>query len=188
MAGYGLAFGGLLLLGGRVADWFGQRRAFVWGVLSFGAASAGAAAAPGFVWLLLARFAQGVGAALAAPAALALVPSVYADPVSRARALAVWGGVSGGGAAGGLVPSGVLVTWLSWRWAFGIPAVAALLVLLAAPRLLPRGPAPARGDVDVLGGILAASGLTALGFGLFATETHGWRAGEVFGPLVAGAV
>lgn len=87
MAGYGLAFGGLLLLGGRVADWFGQRRAFVWGVLSFGAASAGAAAAPGFVWLLLARFAQGVGAALAAPAALALVPSVYADPVSRARAL-----------------------------------------------------------------------------------------------------
>ena len=188
MAGYGLAFGGLLLLGGRVADWFGQRRAFVWGVLSFGAASAGAAAAPGFVWLLLARFAQGVGAALAAPAALALVPSVYADPVSRARALAIWGGVSGGGAAGGLVLSGVLVTWLSWRWAFGIPAVAALLVLLAAPRLLPRGPAPARGDVDVLGGILAASGLSALGFGLFATETHGWRAGEVFGPLVAGAV
>ena len=187
-AGYGLAFGGLLLLGGRLADWLGRRSVFVWGVLVFGAASAAAALAPGFALLVAARFAQGCGAALAAPAALSLLPAVHPDPALRARALAVWGGLSGGGAAGGMVLSGVLVTWLSWRWAFGIPALAALAVALAAPRLLPRGPAPAGGGVDVAGGLLAASGLTALGFGLFATEAHGWLAGAVLVPLLAAAV
>jgi len=187
-AGYGLAFGGLLLLGGRLADWLGRRRVFVWGVLLFGAASAVAAFAPAFGLLLVARFAQGCGAALAAPAALALVPAVYPDPALRARALAVWGGLSGGGAAGGMLLSGALVTWFSWRWAFGIPALAAVVVALAAPRLLPRGLAPAGGRVDLAGGLLAASGLTTLSYGLFATETHGWLTAAVLVPLLAAAV
>ena len=147
-AGYGLAFAGLLLLGGRLADWLGPRRVFVWGVLLFGAASAAAAFAPAFALLLLARFAQGCGAALAAPAALALVPVVYPDPARRARALAVWGGLSGGGAAAGLLLSGVIVTWLSWRWAFGLPALAAAVVGLAAPRLLSRGMRASGGSVS----------------------------------------
>jgi len=206
-SGYGLAFGGLLLLGGRLADWLGRRRVFVWGVVVFGAASVTAAVAPGFALLAAARFAQGCGAALAAPAALALVPAVYPDPAARARALAVWGGLSGGGAAGGMLLSGVLVTWFSWRWAFGIPALIAALVALAGPRLLPRdrgpagrvgspdsdasgeAPSPALdGGVDVAGGLLAASGLTALGYGLFATEAHGWLTSAVLVPLLAAAV
>jgi len=225
-AGYGLAFAGLLLLGGRLADWLGPRRVFVWGVLVFGAASAAAALAPGYPLLLAARFAQGCGAALAAPAALALVPAVYPDPARRARALAVWGGLSGGGAAGGLLLSGVLVTWFSWRWAFGIPALAAIVVVSAAPRLLTRGPKKAGGGVspdldtshgpggvaplgggipmdldiaagtrrrpasegggiDVTGGLLAASGLATLCYGLVATETHGWLTAAVLVPVLA---
>src|SRR5690606_15734559 len=115
-AGYGLAFGGLLILGGRLGDTWGPRSALAAGLAVFGLASVTGAAAPGGSFLVSARFAQGVGAALAAPSALTLAGALFADPDDRTRALAVWGGLSATGAVGGMLLSGVIVAWLGWRW------------------------------------------------------------------------
>jgi MFS family permease len=163
---YGLSFGGLLLLGGRLGDLLGHRRVLLAGMAVFGSAAAVAGLAPGFVALLAARFVQGAGAALAAPAALALLGSVFPDPSRRARAMAVWGVLSSAGAAAGNVLSGVLSTWLPWRWVFLPPIAVTAVVAAAAPRLVPDGPPPVTGRVDWLGAVLATAGLAALIYGL----------------------
>ena len=115
---YVLAFGGFLLLGGRVADRFGRRRVFVWGVVGFIAASllCGLATSPGV--LIAGRAAEGLGAAFMAPAALSLVMVTFTEGSERNRALGVWGAIASTGAAVGLVAGGALVSWLSWRLAF----------------------------------------------------------------------
>lgn len=163
---YGLSFGGLLLLGGRLADLLGHRRVFLTGMAVFGFASAVAGLTPGLQALLAARFAQGAGAALAAPAALALLGSVFPDPPRRARATAIWGVLSSAGAATGNVLSGVVIPWLSWRWVFLLPMAVSAVVAAAAPRLVPDGPPPVSGRVDWLGAVLATTGLAALIYGL----------------------
>ncbi|MDN3359456.1 MFS transporter [Actinomadura sp. DC4] len=134
---YGLSFGGLLLLGGRLADVFGRRRTFVAGVAVFGAASAAAALAPGLATLLAARLAQGAGAALAAPSALALLGDVVRDPRRHGRAMAVWGVLSSSGATAGNVLSGVAITWLPWRALFLAPLAVSVIAVTAARHLLP---------------------------------------------------
>lgn len=163
---YGLSFSGLLLLGGRLADLYGRRRLFLLGVGLFGCASAAVALAPGYGLLVLARFAQGIGAAAAAPAAMALLPALFPDPSRHARAVATWGGLSGVGAVLGTLLSGVIAQWASWRWAFVVLVCIALPALAATSRLLPSD-APVRHDrLDVLGALLAVSGLSSLSYGL----------------------
>ncbi|HUR06299.1 MAG TPA: MFS transporter [Nonomuraea sp.] len=175
----GLAFSGLLLLGGRLADLYGRRRVFMLGLGLFGVSSAAAALAPGLALLLTARFAQGVGAALAAPSAMALLGVLFPDPNRRARATAVWGGLAGIGATGGTLLSGVFAEWASWRWAFGVPVLATALAIVAAPRLLPDDRPVRRTRIDILGAALVTAGLSTLSYGLVESS---------YGPLIGGAV
>jgi MFS family permease len=170
-AGYGISFGGLLPAGGRLADRFGRRRAFAAGTVIFGLASAGAGLAPGPGLLVAARLAEGVGAALAAPAAVALLGAVYPDPDRHSRALATWGVLSSAGAIAGTVVSGPAITWVSWRWLFAAPVTVAAITVAAMPRVLPAGPAPVRGKIDWPGAVLATAGLAALIYGL---QRAGW--------------
>lgn len=163
---YGLSFSGLLLLGGRLADLYGRRRFFLLGMGMFACCSVAAVLAPSYGLLVLARFGQGIGAAMAAPSAMALLPALFPDPARRARALAAWGGLSGIGAVLGTCLSAVVTQWFSWRWAFAVVGCVAVLVLMAAPRLLPSDAPPRRGHLDVLGALLVVGGLSALSYGL----------------------
>ena len=172
-AAYGVSFGGLLLLGGRLADGFGHRRIFVLGVAVFGLASLAAALAPTSGALLAARLAQGAGGALTGPSAMALVGDLFPDPRRRGRAMSLWGVLSSGGATIGTVLSGVVVTWVSWRWLFLAPVLISVLVIAAAPRLLPAGPAPDRRPIDWTGAALATGGLIALIYGI---QRSAWTA------------
>lgn len=165
-AAYSLSFGGLLVLGGRLADLLGHRRIFLTGAVLFAAASLAAAGAANLWMLVGARFGQGVGAALAAPAAMALLGSVYPDPERRGKALAVWGVLASIGASSGNILSGVILNWASWRWVFVAPAVLTAAVALVAPRVLPHGPEPRRERLDLLGAVLITTGLSALIFGV----------------------
>ncbi|MFG3441365.1 MFS transporter [Nonomuraea sp. NPDC047897] len=162
---YGLSFSGLLLLGGRLADLYGHRRLFTAGMALFATASALSAAAPGFAALLLGRFAQGAGAALAAPAALALARTLAPDPARQPRLLAVWGTLSVTGATAGSLLSGVVAALASWRWTFALPVTVAVLALATARRL--PAPEPGRAArLDVAGAVLATAGMVALSYGL----------------------
>ncbi|ARZ69177.1 hypothetical protein SMD11_3544 [Streptomyces albireticuli] len=187
-AAYGLSFSGLLMLGGRLADLLGRRRSLVAGAAVFGLASAAAGLAPGFAALLGGRFLQGVGAALAAPAAMSLVRSLYPEEGRHARALAVWGGLAGFGATSGMLLSGTVSTWVSWRWSFVVPVAVSLVAVLAARRLLPTGPAPVRVRLDVPGAVLVTAGLTVMSYGLVEAGERSWGATVVWLPVLAGLV
>ncbi|MFE2912190.1 MFS transporter [Kitasatospora indigofera] len=197
-AAYGLSFVGLLLLGGRLADRSGGRRTFTTGLLLFGAASLASALAPGHPALLAARFAQGAGAALVAPAAMALLRTLHTDPAAHARALARWGGLSVLGATAGNLLSGVIAAAASWRWTFAVPLAVTAAALALAPRLLrPAGPArdggrhgppPAgRPALDLPGAVLATTGITLAGYGLVLGEARPWSSPAVLGALVGAA-
>ncbi|MFD3994337.1 MFS transporter [Streptomyces sp. NPDC058583] len=140
-AAYGLTFAGLLLFGGRLADRFGGRRILTAGLLVFGAASALAPLTPGYEALLAARFGQGVGAALVAPAAMAVLRTLFPEPAAYGRAMATWGGLSVLGATAGNLLSGVIAAATSWRGTFAVPVAVTIAALLLAPRVLP-GTAP----------------------------------------------
>ncbi|HEX5597018.1 MAG TPA: MFS transporter [Micromonosporaceae bacterium] len=169
-AAYSLSFGGLLLLGGRLADLFGHRRVFIIGVALFALASATAGLSATLWALVAARFLQGTGAALAAPAAIALLGSVFPDATRRTRALATWGVLASLGASLGNILSGVILNWVSWRWLFLGPALLAAAVAAVAPRALPAGPVPVRVRIDLLGALLATAGLSTLIYGLSELE------------------
>ncbi|RNL85880.1 MFS transporter [Halostreptopolyspora alba] len=187
-AGYGLAFSGLLLFGGRLTDRYGGFRMFVLGLTVFLVASVAGAVSPGFGALVAARFAQGAGAALAAPAAVAVLRALFPDPDRYGRAMATWGGLSVIGATAGTLLSGVVVTWVSWRWLFLVPVLVALFGLLLARRLLPEASPAGRTALDVPGGLLATAGISLLSYGVLASEEHSWSAPAVLGPLTAGVV
>ncbi|MEU7296021.1 MFS transporter [Streptomyces exfoliatus] len=198
-ASYGLTFAGLLLLGGRLADRFGGRRALTAGLLLFGAASALAPLAPGYEALLAARFGQGVGAAIVAPAAMAVLRALFPAPVAYGRAMATWGGLSVLGATAGNLLSGVIAAATSWRGTFAVPVAVAVAALLLAPRLLPAtppgpqpGPLPATPPgtgraLDLPGALLATAGITLASFGLVLTDAHSWGSAPVLVPLLTGA-
>ena len=139
-SGYGLAFSGLLVLGGRLGDVYGRGRTFAVGLVLFAFASLCGATAGSASVLIAARFAQGAGAALAAPAALALAERLFTDPAERSRALASWGGLSATGAVSGMLLSGGIVAWLGWRWIFVPPILVSLLALVALALLFPERP------------------------------------------------
>ncbi|MEV8533654.1 MFS transporter [Streptomyces sp. NPDC051211] len=185
-AAYGLSFAGLLLFGGRLADRYGGRRTLTAGLAVFGVASAGAAFAPGFEALLTARFVQGLGAAVVAPAAMALLRGLFPEPSAYGRAMATWGGLSVLGATAGNLLSGVISALLSWRWTFAVPVLVTALALALSRRLLPAAPpGPAR-SLDLPGAVLATAGITLVGFGLVLTDAHPWASVPVLVPLTAG--
>ncbi|MFI6845094.1 MFS transporter [Kitasatospora sp. NPDC050467] len=186
---YGLAFGALLLPGGRAADLFGRPRVLLAGLTLFSAAAlvAGLATAP---WLLItARTLQGAGAAAVAPAALALVMQLHPPGPGRGRALGVWGAVSGAGGAAGVLLGGVLTESLGWPWVFHASAAGAALVLGGAVLLVPDAGAPAAGGrLDIGGTVTAALGLTALVHGFTAAGRSGWTSPMALGSFTAAAV
>lgn len=183
---YGLAFSGLLLFGGRLADRRGGRAMFAAGLVIFAVASAGAAAAPGFAVLVAARFAEGAGAALVAPAAMAVLRAVVRDESGHARALATWGGLSVAGATAGILLSGVVTTWVSWRWMFAVALLVSVAALVLTPRWLPAVAPRGRAALDLPGAALATAGVTMLSDGLVMTGGHAWSSAAVLVPLVTG--
>jgi MFS family permease len=184
---YGVPFSGLLLFGGRLADRFGGRRMLALGLLLFAAASLGAALAPGYVALVALRFVQGAAGAIVAPAAIAELRSLFPSQAEFGRAMATWGGVSVLGAILGFIASGVVTTWISWRWMFAVPLSVAAFGLLALPRLLPRvAPASTRPRLDLTGAVLATLGISSASYGLTASSDHAWGSPTVSLPLAAG--
>ena len=186
--GYVLMAGGLLLLGGRLADVSGRRRVFLAGVGVFAAASAACGAAVTPAMLVASRFVQGAGEALAAPAALGLIAVLFADPQERMKAVGIWGGVAGLGGISGTVISGALTGLASWRWIFFINLPAAVAALVLVPRLAPesrmnRGQA----RIDVPGAVTAAAGLVGIVDGLLQAASHPWGTWPVLVPLAGGA-
>jgi EmrB/QacA subfamily drug resistance transporter len=163
IAAYAIPFGGLLILGGRLADALGTRRMLFAGLALFTAASLAAGFAADATWLLAARAAQGVGAALLSPAALATLLQRFTGP-SRHRALAAWGAVGGGGAAIGVLLGGLLTGGPGWRWIFFINIPVGILVAIALPTIVGATVVHARGRgrIDVVGAILATTGIASL--------------------------
>lgn len=162
---YTLAFGALLLLGGRIADYMGRKRTFLVGLAGFAAASALGGIAANQELLFAARALQGAFAALLAPSALALITVTFTEPKERAKAFAVFGALSGGGAAIGLIVGGVLTEFASWRWCLGVNVPVALLVAALAIPLVKESKAHGDTRYDVPGVLLATTGLFALVFG-----------------------
>jgi EmrB/QacA subfamily drug resistance transporter len=187
---YTLAFGGLLLLGGRIADYTGRKRIFIVGLIGFAAASALGGAAQTGGALFGARAVQGVFAALLAPAALSLISVTFTDPRERARAFGVYGGISGGGAAIGLILGGVLTEYVSWRWCLFVNIPIALVTALAALRTVHESRAHGNTRYDIPGAVLVSTGLAALvyGFTEAAKPDGGWTAGSTMSWLAASVV
>src|SRR3954454_562143 len=171
---YALAFGSLLLLGGKLGDLFGRKWAFVCGLFGFAAASAVGGAAGSFGVLVAARGAQGVFAALLAPSALALLATTFSDSDERGKAFGIYGAVAGGGSAVGLLLGGMLTEWLTWRWCLYVNLLIAVPTAIAALRLIENVAQPDRPRLDLVGAALATSGLFALVYGFSNSETHSW--------------
>ncbi|MEH3155939.1 MAG: MFS transporter [Gordonia paraffinivorans] len=184
---YTLTFGGLLLLGARMGDILGRRRTFLAGVALFAAASAAGGVANDAAVLLAARAVQGVGAAVAAPAALALLMTRFPQPADRARALGLFTAVSLGGFSLGLVAGGMLVQWLDWRWVMFVNVPIGVLVLVAGTIALPATDRQRR-PFDLAGALLSTGGVGALVFGLVRAAEAGWSAPSTLVPLILGAV
>ncbi|MFL6238924.1 MAG: MFS transporter [Actinomycetes bacterium] len=173
---YTLAFGGLLLLGGRIADYFGRKRTFIIGLLGFGAASALGGAAQSSAWLFGARALQGAIAALLAPAVLSLITTTFTETHERAKAFAVYGAISGTGAAIGLILGGALTEYLSWRWTMYVNVPIAIAVAIAALPLIRESRAEGDRRYDVIGAITATLGLALLVYGFTNAATDSWTA------------
>ena len=189
---YALAFGGLLLLGGRSGDLLGRRRVFIAGILLFSLASLLGGFATDQAWLLTARVVQGIGGAFAAPTALSLIAVTFPEGPPRNRAMGVYAAMSVAGGAVGLLLGGLLVNYLSWRWVFFVNVPIGLVVALLAPRVLVESERR-RGQFDLPGAITASLGLAALVYGLSeaATTPNGmshWGDTKVIVSLVAAAV
>ncbi|MBE8477568.1 MFS transporter [Streptomyces sp. 3R004] len=185
---YSLAFGSLLLLGGRLADLFGRKTTFIVGIIGFAAASALGGAANGFTMLVVARAVQGLFGALLAPAALSLLTTTFTEAKERARAFGIFGAIAGSGAAVGLVLGGLLTEYLDWRWTLYVNDVIAVPALIGAVVFLGRSVPTERPKLDVLGVVLVSGGLFGVVYGFANAETHDWDNWMTWGFLTAGAV
>jgi EmrB/QacA subfamily drug resistance transporter len=175
---YTLTFGGLLLLGGRIADYFGRKRTFLIGLIGFAAASALGGAASNAAMLFSARALQGAFGALLAPAALSLITVTFTETKERARAFGVFGAISGGGAAIGMISGGLLTEYATWRWCLLVNIPIALIAFAAAVPLVRESRAHGNTRYDLPGAVLATGGLAALvyGFTKAASEQDHWTA------------
>lgn len=186
---YSLAFGSLLLLGGRLSDLMGRKLAFILGLIGFAAASALGGAAPDFTTLIVARALQGVFGALLAPTALAVLTTTFTVPKERARAFGVFGAIAGAGGALGLLLGGILTQTLDWRWNLYINIPIAIVAIAGAVWLVPHvdrsGPRP---KLDIPGTILVSAGLFGVVYGFSRADTDGWDSPWAWGSLIAAAV
>ncbi|WP_371566359.1 MFS transporter [Streptomyces canus] len=185
---YSLAFGSLLLLGGRLADLFGRKTTFIIGIVGFAAASAVGGAANGFTMLVVARAVQGLFGALLAPAALSLLTTTFTEPKERARAFGIFGAIAGSGAAVGLVLGGLLTEYLDWRWTLYVNDVIAVLALVGAVVFIGRSVPAERPRLDIPGVVLVSGGLFGIVYGFANAETHDWDNWMTWGFLAAGGI
>jgi EmrB/QacA subfamily drug resistance transporter len=183
---YALAFGSLLLLGGRIGDLFGRKRVFVVGLLGFAGASVLGGLAESFGVLVGARALQGLFGALLAPAALSLLTTTFTEPKERGQAFGIFGAVAVGGAAIGLLLGGVLTEYLSWRWCLYVNLVIAIPAALAALALLHNEAPAVKPKLDIPGTLTASLGLFAVVYGLANAQTHSWGDVLTVGMLAAG--
>jgi EmrB/QacA subfamily drug resistance transporter len=185
---YALTFGGLLLLGGKLADLLGRKVTFIGGLIGFAAASAVGGAATSFGMLVAARSAQGMFGALLAPSALSLLTTTFTDPKARAKAFGVFGAVAGTGGAVGLLLGGALTEYLSWRWCLYVNLVFAAVAVIGAVTLLRRHPSPERPRLDIPGVLAVSGGMFCLVYGFANAATHSWHTPSTWGFLAAGGV
>jgi EmrB/QacA subfamily drug resistance transporter len=186
---YIVVFGGLVLLGGRMADLFGRRRVFLAGTALFGVASLLDGLAGSQSMLLAARALQGVGAALATPAALALVTAMFPVGAERVRALGLWSALSGLGFAIGILLGGAITELASWRWVFLINVPVAIAALVVVPRLVEESRATiARRGFDLAGAVAVTVGMTTLVYAAVKAPDYGWRSLETHGLIGAAMV
>jgi len=188
ITGYALAFGSLLLLGGRLGDLLGRRTLFVIGLAGFGAASILGGSASSFEILVAARVAQGLFAAVLAPAALSLLSVTFTEPSERAKAFGIFSALGGAGGAVGLLLGGMLTEWASWRWvmyvnvAFAAPALIGALLLLAKP-VITKKP-----KLDIPGIVVVSAALFAVVYGFAHVESTSWTDPVALGSMIVGAV
>jgi EmrB/QacA subfamily drug resistance transporter len=180
---YAIAFGGLLLLGGRAGDLFGRRRMFIAGTVLFTVGSLAGGLATTSTLLIIARVAQGIGGAIVAPTALSLLADTFAEGKARNRALGVYSAVSAGGGALGLLLGGVITNYFSWRWILFVNVPVGIVLALMAPRVL-LATQGRRGRLDLPGAISVTAGATLLVYSLSRAATHGWRDAETVATLV----
>ncbi|MER5727991.1 MDR family MFS transporter [Streptomyces sp. NPDC002138] len=185
---YALAFGGLLLIGGHLADLVGRRRMLIVGMVGFAVASAIGGAAADADMLVWARALQGVFAALLMSSALSLVANGFPDPKERGRAFGIYGAVAGSGSVLGLCAGGWLIEYMSWRWTFFAAVPLAVITVIGALALVHDRPSGAGARPDPLGVILGAGGLTALTYGLAEAPPDGWGARRILLLIVGGVL
>ncbi|MFJ4777357.1 MFS transporter [Streptomyces sp. NPDC088762] len=184
---YTLAFGGLLLLGGRTGDILGRKRVFIFGVLLFGLASLLGGLAQNEGQLLAARALQGVGGAIASPTSLALITTTFREGPARNRAFGVFAGVSAAGGAIGLLAGGMLVEWLNWRWVLFVNVPIAVLIAVLAGKVI-RESERHPGHFDLAGALLSTTGMVALVYGFIRASQDGWRDPITLGSFGAAVV
>ena len=184
---YTLAFGSLLLPGGRLADLLGRKVTFLAGLAGFAGVSAIGGASVNFAMLIAARACQGAFAALLVPSALSLLTTTFTTQKDRGRAFAVYGAIAGAGGAIGLLLGGALTEYLSWRWTLYVNLLFAGVAFTGGALLLKRQPSPARPRLDIGGVLLVSGGVFALVYGLSNAAAHGWAAPSTWGFLAAGA-
>ncbi|HZD01484.1 MAG TPA: MFS transporter [Actinomycetes bacterium] len=185
---YALGYGGLLLLGGRLADRLGRRRVFLAGVAIFTLASLLGGLASSGGMLVAARGLQGLGAALTGPAGLSILTTTFAEGPERNRALGVWSAVLASGGALGMLAGGLLTQYASWRWVLFVNVPVGALVLAATPRLVPATPGQLRAHIDAAGAVTVTAGLAALVYATTQIPQHGWAGGRTIGLLLLSAV
>ena len=184
--GYLLAFAGLMLLGGRAADLFGHRRMLVAGLALFAGSSLAGGLAGAAEVLVAARLAQGAGAAMLAPATLAVINTAFTEPQARARAFGAWSASGGAGGMAGAVAGGAITTGLSWRWVFLINVPVGAVLIVMATMSLAGARTGRRGPLDITGAVTGTAGLAALIYGVMRSADHSWASAPVAGPAAAG--
>ncbi|MEO9140365.1 MAG: MFS transporter [Jatrophihabitans sp.] len=185
---YALAFGSLLLIGGRIADVFGRKWVLVVGLAGFALASALGGAAPNIGLLITARAVQGVFAALLSPALLSILTTTFTEPRDRAKAFGVFGAIAGAGASVGLLLGGFLTEYTSWRWTMFVNLIFAALALVGALMLLTHTRVTNRPKLDIPGTLVVSAGLFSLVYGFSHADTAGWGNTVTVGFLVAAGV
>ncbi|MDX3450881.1 MFS transporter [Streptomyces sp. ME02-8801-2C] len=188
VTGYALAFGSLLLLGGRLGDLFGRRTTFVAGLVGFAGASVVGGAAGSFEVLVGARVAQGLFAALLAPAALSLLSVTFTQPSERPKAFGIFSALAGAGAAVGLLLGGMLTEWTSWRWVMYVNVIFAAVALVGALFLLAKPEITERPKIDIPGTLTVSAALFAIVYGFAHVESTSWTNPVTLGFLAGGVV
>jgi len=185
---YTLAFGSLLLLGGRLADLLGRKVTFMVGLLGFAGVSAIGGASVNFAMLVTARACQGVFAALLVPSALSLLTTTFTEPKDRGKAFGVYGAIAAAGGAVGLLLGGALTEYLSWRWTLYVNLFFAGVAFIGAAMLIERRPSPVKPKLDIPGVILVSGAVFCLVYGFSNAATHNWHTPSTWGFLIAGVV